>query len=244
MFFKFFPGHAQLKAEKKNLYLSSVKSQREKLESKISNNNTNREETSTVPSPTPMIKEETPPIIPVFGKPQGDCILIPSRELMSSQPFFVSHGLTYCVMLKHILASQCYLEFDVDKKIVIFRVVHLTYLFPKEFKKTKFWTDVNPTWNGKFDNFGTETKAFVSRHPFQLPSDTNMEAVNIKRYDVQTCTSWLVEVHFQKSLAVANHLMPNASMWGLLEEGIKEGKGQDEVFQQETGQPGQPQGQQ
>lgn len=221
--------HAKLKAERKNLFLSSVRKEREKIESQ------QKPEAKEVEPPV-ATKSEAQKMEPVsiFGKPVNEGFLIQSKELMTSQPLFVASGNIYAVMFKHVLGSQCYIDLDPDQKIVTFRVVHSAYLVPREFKKTKFFQEVDPGWTGRFDNFNTEIKAYTQLHPFQLPADTNMENINVKRFDHQTCTSWLVEVHFQKTLSVATHLMPKASLWEILEEDIKKGRGQDEVFEQEV----------
>ena len=144
-------------------------------------------------------------------------------------PMFISHGSVYVLIFKHVLGDQCFLQTDKITKKVTLVVERKTHLVPREFEKTELYKQY-PSWNGRFDNFATAAP-FREYHNFQLPSDANVSEECIRRFDTQTISGWMVEFHFKVEQTTYDHLLPNASMWGLFEETTKPGKGCDEHFQ-------------
>jgi hypothetical protein len=169
-------------------------------------------------------KTEVQPTI--VQETQGKIDLPPPN--ISAPPFFVAHKNKYVVMVRHVLGTICWVSVNKDTKVLDLTLENKAYLIPKEFEKTELFK-LHKKWDGLFDN--VESKTQKEKHLFQLPMDTNVEEVSIRRFDHQTCFGWLVELHFEKQLFGADHLRPSASLWELLEEGVKEGRGADEVME-------------
>lgn len=193
-------AHAALKNERKNLYLEEVFKATKEREKNVLSQT--REPLSALQS---------------------------SQSNLAHPPFFVSFENKYVIMLRHVLGTQCYVEIDGEQKILRMVLEVKDYLIPSEFKMTKLF-EMKPDWEGRFDNMGQNQSKTFEHHVIRLPADTNVEEVNIDRYDHQTCFGWLVELHFEKQLVRADHLKPKASLWGLLEEKPKEGRGADVVM--------------
>lgn len=154
----------------------------------------------------------------------------------SCLPFFYTFENIYVIMLRHVLGAQCYFDVDKTTKVLKLTVESKPYLIPSEFEKTRLF-QLHPNWDGRFQN-SKEIKPEI--HCIQLPADTNVEEVNIERFDTPTCLGWLVQFHFKKQLIAADHLKPGKSLWEVLDEKPKPGCGVDEIMAKELEKSSQP----